>query len=257
MRRLAIALAASIAAAPAAAATGYADLVDLALAAPLIVRATVVDADRLGARAAPDVPAGRARMLVMADTGAALRAPGPVPARLEYLVDLPLDARGRPPRLKGMAVLLFATPAAGRPGQLRLVSARGQLDAAEEARVRAILTALAKGAPPAVTGVANAFHVPGAIPGEAESQFFLRTERGGPVSLIVLSRPGLAKTLQVATGEVIDEAATGVARETLLWYRLACGLPEALPEGIGDDRVALAADWAFVRGTLGRCDRTP
>lgn len=260
MQRLASALILSLAlVGPAVAQTAptYADLVDAAMAAAVVARATVIETDRLGSREAPDVPAGHARLLVTAGITAALRAPDVVPARLEYLWDAPLDARGRPPRLKGASVLLFAATVPGRPGQLRLISARGQIDVAAEPKVRAILAELAAGTTPVVTGVSGAFHVPGSVEGEAESQFFLATASGRPVSAVVLSRPGQAKRLQVALGEVIDDAAAGVARDTLLWYRLACGLPAALPAGVGDDaRPALEADYAFVLSSLGRCERS-
>jgi hypothetical protein len=102
--------------------------------------------------------------------------------------------------------------------------------------------------------VTSAFRVPGAVPGEAESQFFLSTRDGRPVSLVVLTRPGEGRRLTVATGDVIDDAAQPVSKETLLWYRLACGLPPKLPAGIGD--AAVADDYRFVLTSLGPCGRT-
>lgn len=248
-----------IAAAPIPAVPGpvptYADLAALTLVSPVIVRATIVRADRLSAKDAPDVAPGRARVLIRAALAAALKAPAAVPAEISYLVEVPLTA-GKPPRLKGAGVLLFLRPG-GEPGQFTLVSAAAQVaaTAAAEATTRAVLATASDPAIPVVKGIGNAFRVPGAVPGEAESQFFLTTT-GRPVSLVVLTRPGAARTLSLALGEIVDDAAAPIQRDTLLWYRLACFLPRTLPGGVGgDDRAALADDYAFVLDTLGACTR--
>ena len=65
----------------------------------------------------------------------------------------------------------------------------------------------------------------------------------------------------VATGEIIDESAEAPARDTLLWYRLACGLPHALPprslaESGPEEAAAIREDYAFVLADLGSCVRT-
>src|SRR5207253_7979853 len=83
--------------------------------------------------------------------------------------------------------------------------------------------------PPTITGIGNAFHVPGALPGEGETQIFLTTADNRPVSLSILRRPGEQPRWAVALSEIVDEAAAPPARDTLLWYRLACSLPAALP----------------------------
>ncbi len=249
-------IAAVLLAAVPAAATSFADLAALSLAAPLVVRATVVKAERLGKRDAPDVPAGAARLLVTAATTAAIAAPADVPPKLSYLVDVTLDGHGRPPKLVGEDDLLFLRPG-GTPGEVVLVAAQGVVPwtAAADATVRAVLTAARRGDTPEITGVTSAFRVPGAVPGEAESQFFLATRSGKPVSLVVLTRPGQARTVTVATGDVIDDAAKAVPGETLLWYRLACGLPRKLPASL-DAGAEVADDYAFVLSSLGACGRT-
>ena len=233
----------------------YADLAALTLASPVVARATIIRTDRIGVKDAPDVPPGRARLLVRAALSAAIKAPGAVPAQVEYLFDAPLDARGKPPRLKGAAVLVFLR-AGTSLGQYALVSAPAQIAATPntEATIRAVL-ADAKRDIPIVTGVGNAFRVPGAVPGEAESQFFLTTATS-PVSLVVLTRPGQPRTLSLALGEIVDDAAAPIRPDTLLWYRLACFLPRALPAGVGgDDRAALSDDYGFVLASLGPCVR--
>lgn len=88
-----------------AAAASFADLAALSLAAPIVVRATVVKTERLGKSDAPDVAPGMARLLVTAATTAAIAAPGEVPPRLTYLVDVALDDRRRPPRLDRKSVV--------------------------------------------------------------------------------------------------------------------------------------------------------
>lgn len=248
-----------VAAAPAPVVPGppptYADLAALTLASPVIVRATVTRADRLGAKDAPDIAPGHARLLIRVALAAALKAPAAVPAEISYLVDVPLTG-GKAPRLKGAQVLLFLR-AGTEPGEFTLVSAGAQLaaTATAEATTRAVVLAARDAGIPTVTGIGNAFRVPGAVPGEAESQFFVSTD-SRPVSLVVLTRPGAARTLSLALGEIVDDAAAPIQRDTLLWYRLACFLPRTLPARIGgSDRAALADDYGFVLDTLGACER--
>lgn len=245
----------SLAAAPVPVLPGaapFADMVILTLNAPVIVHATVVKAETIAAKDAPGLAAGAARVLVTAALTDAIAAPAQVPATIDYLTDVAADARGKPPRLKGADVLVFLRATGDG---FALSNARGQLGwtAAGEATVRRILAEARSGTTPVITGVGNAFRVPGSIPGEAESQFFLTTASAKPVSLVVLTRPGEPQRLSLALGDVIDEAAAGVPHDTLLWYRLACGLPKTLP---GEPDAALAADYAFVRTTLGPCGRT-
>ncbi|KAA5569740.1 hypothetical protein F3G50_31575, partial [Pseudomonas aeruginosa] len=81
-------------------------------------------------------------------------------------------------------------------------------------RIRQIARDLvAPDAPPVITGVGNAFHVPGALPGEGETQVFLTTANGAPVSLSILRRPGEQPRWAVALSEIVDEAAAPPARD--------------------------------------------
>ncbi|MDO9489485.1 MAG: hypothetical protein Q7J32_14010 [Sphingomonadaceae bacterium] len=244
---------------------GFADVADLAIGTPVVLRAQIRKADRLNKKEAPDVAPGRVRMLVEAQVQGVLTSREPVPAQIEYLWEGPLDARGKPPKLKGLPVLLFLKRVQGREGQYQLTSRNGQIawTARSEAAARRVLTDLSQ---PEVrdlriTGIGSAFHVRGSIPGEAESQIFLTTASGRPVSLVVLSRPGQAKSFSVALSDIIDDAAGSVPRDTLMWYRLACSLPAAVPASAVDelgaeDREAVAADYGFVRTSLGDCGRT-
>lgn len=239
-----------------ATATSFADLAALSLAAPVVVRATVYKAERLGPRDAPGVMPGYARILVSAATGAAIVAPGAVPPRIAYLTDVALDGRGKLPKQLGQDLLLFLRGDTV-PGQFALVDAHAAIPwtADADATVRAVLTAARSGTVPTVTGISSAFRVPGGVPGEAESQFFLSTADGKPVSLVVLTRPGQARRLTIALGDVIDDAATGVVPGTLLWYRLACSLPATLPASL-DAGADVTDDYRFVLTNLGPCGRT-
>src|ERR1044072_1045784 len=119
----------------------YADLADLALAPLVAVHLRIRDADALGAREAPNVPAGRRRFLVEADVVALIRGADGLPARVSYLVDVANDSRGRPARLRRRdEVLVLASRVANRPAELRLVAPDAQLPYAAEtaARPRAV-----------------------------------------------------------------------------------------------------------------------
>jgi hypothetical protein len=242
----------------------FADLADLTLAAPVIADAVVRSTTRIKGPDAAGVAPGRQRLYVEADLTALVRGPEGSQPRVGYLVDVAVDGAGRMPKLKKSRVLLFARPAAGQPGQLQLVAPDAQLPwtSAADAQVRAIArAALATDAPPRITGVREAFHVAGALPGEGETQIFLQTVDGRPVSLSVLRRPGERPRWAVALSEIVDEAAAPPARETLLWYRLACALPPSLPNASIAalslaDAEAAREDYRFVLSQLGACGRT-
>jgi len=138
-----------------------------------------------------------------------------------------------------------------------IIGAEAQLPWNEnlEARVRAIATEARSNTVPIVTGIANGFRVAGTLPGESESQFFLSTKAGKPLTLVVLERPGMARSVAVASGDIIDESATSVKPDTLLWYRLACTLPPKLPAEAGGNDPALANAWTSAMTSLGNCER--
>ncbi len=242
----------------------FADLVDLVESSPVIVDATIATTARIKGAEAIGVRPGDVRQYVQADILALVQGAGGLPARIGYLVDLPLDARGRPPKLKRLRVLLFARRVAGRPDQLQLSAPDAQLDwnPAVDTRVRAIAKAIvATEAPPRITGIGNAFHVPGALPGEGETQVFLQTADDRPVSLSVLRRPGEQPRWAVALSEIVDDSAAPPMPDSLLWYRLACGLPPSLPDRSTEstnpaDAELARRDYQFVRDQLGPCTRT-
>lgn len=242
----------------------YADLADLALTAPVAAHVRVRKADALSDREAIGVPAGLRRLLIEADIVALIRGAGGLPSRVSYLVDMPANARGRAPRIRrGAEYLVLATPVPGRPGELRLVARDGQFAYSAEAAatLRTMLReSAAANAPPRISGIGRAFHVRGSLPGESETQFFLQTADNRPISLSVLRRPGEQPRWSAALGEMVDEAAQTPQRDTLLWYRLACTLPPALPaqslsEAAPEEAQAIRADYRLVIEALGPCTR--
>lgn len=248
-------------AAPVSAPLPYSFHADLVLAAPVIADVTVRSAARIKGAEAAGVAPDATRFYVTADVRALIRAPASLPQRIGYLVDVPASRDGHTPKLRNARLLLFARAAATGADQLQLVSPDAQLDWTPErdALVRRITrSVIAPDAPTRVTGVGSAFHVPGSLPGEGETQIFLQTADSRPVSLSVLRRPGEESRWAVALSEIVDEAAAPPARDTLLWYRLACFLPATLPEmstaSLGEADAAQAReDYRFVLTRLGAC----
>ena len=241
----------------------YADIADLVIISPLIVDATIRNLQKVAPEQAVGVPTNLQRMLIEADITALIRGQGGVTPRVRFLLDVPKDAKGKIPKLKKQRMFLLGSTVAGRPGEIRLSRPNALIlwSAANDALLREITRhAVAVDVPPKVTGIASAFYSAGTVIGEGETQVFVKTERGQPLSLSILSRPGQEKRWAVSTAEVIDESATAPVRNTLLWYRLACGLPRALSfelvESTDSENAARAqADYKFVIDSLGPCGR--
>ena len=104
----------------------YADLVDLADASQLVVRAKVTRQVEVEPERAPGLAPGFARLYVEADTLALISGNVPIGESLKYLVDVARDSKGRPPKLKKQEFILFARTVASRPGELQLVDPTAQ-----------------------------------------------------------------------------------------------------------------------------------
>ena len=240
----------------------YARLARLALESDIVLDVTIRSVARIPPAEAAGLAPGHVRFYVTADVGALIGAGGPLPARIGYLADVPFDPRGRAPNLKRQRVVAFARAVAGRPDQVQLVTPDAQFawSATLDQRVRDVVReVIAPDAPPTITGIGNAFHVPGTLPGEGETQIFLKTASGNPVSLLILRRPGEERRWALSLGDIIDEAGGAPKPDTLAWYRLACGLPRTLPDtSLQSQEQANAAiareDYAFVRESLGPCE---
>lgn len=248
--------------APAAPSMSFARVADLVLASPAIARVQVKSVIALPPERAPDLGAGRTRFYVEADTMGLIRGESVIARKVSFLIDGP-TSKAKKPGLKGRTLLIFGK-VGSRIDQFQLTSSTAvtEWSAANEALVRKVIAeAMAPDAPPAITGISSAFHVTGTILGEGETQIFLETANGSPISLSVIRRPDEKPHFSASLGEVVDEAASLPEPDTMLWYRLACGLPEQLPARPlrGLDRTetqAASRDYAAFRGALAPCERT-
>lgn len=247
-----------------AAGASYADLADLADSAPIVLKAQLRKLSRVENERARGLRPGWGRFYAEARTRALLTGQAPQGEALRYLVDLPLDARGKPPALKKKEVLIFARPVRGRPGELQLVAPDAQLlwNPVVEAKVRGILVELvAPGAPGRVTGVRELIYVPGNLAGEGETQIFLTTGDGAAASITVQSKPGAPPQWGASFSELIAELGNPPARDTLAWYRLACFLPAGPPAGANlsetaESRASADGDYRMVMAAMGPCARS-
>ena len=233
-------------------AQSYAGLARAFADAPLVARVKVTSSQEIKPPPSPD----KVRYFATTSVTALVRAPSPQPPTLGLLADLPLDSRGKRPRIDKAEWLIAARPSGA---QVQLLAPPVTWTAETEARVRAIIAAAtAPGAPGQVRQVSGAFYSPGNVPGESETQIFIDFAGGGKGSLSVLRRPGIAPAWSASFGEVASDGPPP-AKDSLGWYRLACGLPKTLPDtalGELDDtgRTAARADYAFILTQLGACD---
>ncbi|MBX7528352.1 hypothetical protein [Qipengyuania vesicularis] len=242
----------------------YADIVGLADAAPLVVRAEVRKQVAVAPERAPGLAPGHVRLFIEARTKALIAGNVPLGENLRYLVDVPLGANGKAPKLKKREFVLFARSVPGRPGEIQLVGEGAQQpwSADFESRLRPVLSSLvAADAPPRVTRVADALAVEGTLAGESETQLFLDTENDGPVSITVVRRPNQTPRWGVSWTEIVDQSARPPQAGTLGWYRLACSLPADLPGSANlsrdsRSRALASRDYAYVIEQLGPCERT-
>ena len=241
----------------------YADIADLVVISPLIIDVTVRKVQKVSPEQALAVPATMQRVLIEADVMALIRGEGGITPRVRFVVDIPKDPKGKIPKLKKQRLFLFGRQVEGRPGEIQLSrpNALAFFSPANDSLVRDITKeAVELHAPRRIASITSAFHTAGTVLGEGETQIFLKTDNDKPLSLTVLSRPGQQKQWAVSTAEVIDASATAPQRFSLLWYRLACGLPRNLPservEGANNENTARAqADYKLVIEALGPCGR--
>lgn len=241
----------------------YADVADHVTGASIVVKFQPRRMKFVKADPQSPPPPGMIRVLMEGQTLNVIRGDGGVAPALSFLADLPLRPGGKKPKMAKAPMILFARPT-GRPDFVQLVSTNAAMTWSEplETRIRAVVAETNQpDAPPHILSVGEAFHFPGTVEGEGETQIFLRTTTGAPVSLSVVRRPGLPARWGVSLGEVVEESAHVPARDTLLWYRLACGLPAQLrAENVRTlpirDAEAARADYAFIREALGTCERT-
>ncbi|MFT8451892.1 MAG: hypothetical protein ABF675_06775 [Zymomonas mobilis] len=242
----------------------YADFVDITLMSPIIASVEVTRAKKLSAKLAPDLQEGKTRFYIEAKVSSLIRGADGLAGNISYLLDVPNDEKGHAKRIpEKTRFLIFGQPVSGHPDQIMLTRPDSNLDwdPKSEAVVSGITREILSNSPaPQITSITSAFYVPGSVPGESETQIFLQTISKQPISLNILRRPQEKPQWAVALGEMTDEAATPPAPNSLLWYRLACGLPRNIPQSVlstlsAHDMIAVADDYKVVLAGLGACGR--
>ncbi|MDE1468605.1 hypothetical protein [Aurantiacibacter sp. D1-12] len=241
----------------------YADLVTFALASDLVAIVQVDDAIAFPPERAPDVPASRVRLYIESLTQSLLASDRGVGESLVFVTDTDRESDGDVPDWEDRSFVIFADQSTTRPNEVQLVSSRAMFPTGPviEARVRRVLRQLAASdAPQAITGLRDVISIAGNLAGESETQMFVETASGAPVSLTVLRRPGMEPQWGVSLGEIVDTSARPPERESLAWFRFACSLPADLPADafLQSDRTAqqrAREDYAFVLRALGPCER--
>lgn len=242
----------------------YADVADMVMASPVIVKVRVKSAQHLTGKAASGVIPGRKRYVMTGDVMTLIRGEGGIAPRIAWLVDQAADARGKFPKLAKTEFVVLAHRVPGQPSEIQLVSPDAQLFMTAESGLRAhaiAAEAASPAAPPVVTGITDAFYAPGPVEGESTSQIFLSTRDDRPVSIGVVRQPGHEPAWSLFLKETVGDGTPPPRRDTLLWYRLACTLPDALPASTASnlsavDKAKLDRDYALVRSQLGACTRT-
>lgn len=242
----------------------FADLADFADPAQIVLKAQIRKQAAVERERSPGLAPGYVRLYIEARTLALISGTVPVGESLRYLVDVPLDARGKVPKLRKKDVLLAGRMVPSRPGEIQLATPTSQRMWTQdvEDRLRPILSQLAAAdAPPRIIGIRDALSIEGTLAGESETQIFLSTESGDPVSINIVRRPGQAPDWGVSWSDIVDQSASPPQPETLEWYRLACFLPGTISPQVmlARDAASLARtreDYALVLRGLGPCGRT-
>jgi len=241
----------------------FADLARLVETAPTIAVVAISDQATVEPERSPGLAAGDVRLYLEAQTEALLTGRSPVGESLVFLADRPLDPKGKAPKLKKQRFIVFADTVPSRPGQLQLIDPKAMMpaDPLLTERLRSVIAAFAAPElPPLVTGVRDVISVPGNLTGESETQMFVETASGAPVSLSVIRRPAMEPSWGVSWGEIVDASARPPAPETVEWYRLACSLPSELPQDAflqqeGPSRQQALEDYRYILQQLGPCER--
>jgi len=241
----------------------YVDLVELSESANLVVKAQIRRQSAVEPERSPGLRPGWVRLYLEAETEVLFAGRAAIGEGLRLLADFPLDAKGKPPKLKDTSLVVFGREVPGRPGEVQLLAPDSWMaaDPSEEERLRTVLLQVAApDKPPRITGIREAISIAGNLAGESETQLFLETATGAPVSITVMRRPGMAPQWGVAWSEIVDQAARPPQPGTLAWYSLACSLPPALPPSANlspdeASRRRAVEDYRVVVERLGSCQR--
>lgn len=241
----------------------YADLVTFALESDLVAVVTVDRSIAFSQERAPNVPPARVRLYIESLTQSLLASTRGVGESMVFVTETQRDRDGDAPDWEDRNFVIFADHASSPPNAVQLVSSRAMFPAGPviEERVRRVLRQIASAdAPPAISGVRDVISIEGNLAGESETQMFVETVTGAPVSLTVLRRPGMRPQWGISLGEIVDTAAAPPERESLAWFRFACSLPAELPDEAflqrdRESQLRAREDYAFVLRELGACER--
>jgi len=242
----------------------YARVADLVTASQAIAVISVKKMTAIPAAEAPGLPAGYQRFLIAADTQSLIRGNDVLNKEASFLIDLALPPKAKPPKWAKRNFLIFGR-VEDRVDFFQLLASDSLIawSPDNEAFVRKVDKEMTAGdAPPLIRGVDSVFHVAGTVAGEGESQIFLTTSDGSPISLSIIRKPGEQPLFGVSLGEIVDEAAALPGNDTPLWYRLACFLPAQIPEKAlagqaAPDAAAASKDYADFLKAMAPCDRAP
>ena len=239
----------------------YAHVADLATAASTVAVVQVKSIATVPPERAPGLKSGEARYYVEAESRSLIRGDSGLGRQVNFVIDGSPEKSLRPVTKKGDYIVFGSVD--GRIDMLQLLSSDSILPWSKEneALTRKIVAELlAPNAPPPVTQIESAFYVAGVVKGEGETQIFLETANKQPISLSIIRRPDEQPLFNTALGEVVGDIAKMPTPNTLLWYRLACGLPADLPPdsvtGLSPSAAQSAQrDYADFMAALGACAR--
>ncbi len=241
----------------------YDDIMSITLESELVVDVIAKKIKNLPASQSIGVRPDRKRILIIGEVQSLIRGKNGLNSEVRFLFDAPIDSRGKIPKLKKIRFIAFGRHVTGRSDFIRLTRTASMMRYSDRLndRVRSsIREANAAKAPQKITSISSAFHSPGTIIDEGESQIFLETEFGQPMAISVISKRDQNRRWSVSTSEVIDINATEPVRFSLLGFRLACSLPRTLnPSTIESsnqkDRAKLLSDYKLVIDSIGPCER--
>ncbi len=239
----------------------YDDIMGITLESELVVDIIVRKIKNLPDSQTIGVRSNRKRILIIGEVQSLIRGKNGLNSQVQFLFDAPIDSRGKIPKLKKMRFIAFGRHVAGSSDFIRLSRTASMLKYNDRMNnmVRSIIREIiADNAPQKILSISSAFHSPGTIIGEGETQIFLNTEFGQPMAISVTSKQGQNRRWSVSTTEVIDINATEPSRLSLLGYRLACSLPKALNPSIiesdnQENREKAISDYILVLDSVGPC----
>lgn len=242
----------------------YDDIIGITLESNVVVDVIIRKITKLPPSQSIGVRSDRKRILITANVQSLIRGQSGLNSEIKFLFDAPVDSRGKIPKLKKQRFIAFGGHVPNRSDFIKLSRTASMLpysgDISNFVR-NSTREVLAANAPQQIIGINSAFHSPGTIIGEGETQIFLETRMNQPMAISINSRSGERVRWSVSASEVIDINATEPVRNSLMGYRLACGLPRT----IGDSAIAplsapnqriVVNDYNFIRSAIGPCNRT-